>query len=103
MLQFSQANVFGLSLDVPSPFHQILVCGTAILPQLRRFWDSFRGEIANKGPYNVSIGAMRLRLPDLQGDNNQAKKLWVGELPEEWKDIEGVLQYGGLPYIPEII
>ena len=36
-LQSSLANVSGLSLDIFSPLHQILVCGTAILPQLRRF------------------------------------------------------------------
>ena len=59
--------------------------------------------MANEGPYNVSIGAMRLRLPDLQGDDNQAKKLRAAELPKEWEDIEGMLQYRGLPYIPEII
>ena len=64
-LQSSLANVSSLFLDVFSPLHQIFVCGTAVLPQLRRFWDSFQSEIANKGPYNVSIGAMRLRLPDL--------------------------------------
>ena len=102
-LQSSLANVSGLSLDIPSPLHQILVCGTAVLPQLRRFWDSFRGEIANKGPYNVSIGALRLWLPDLQGNNNQAKKLRAAELTEGWEDIKEVLQYGGLLYIPEII
>ena len=61
------------------------------MPQLRWFWDSFRGEIANKGAYNVSIGAMRLRFPDLQGDDNQARKLRATELPERWEDIEGVL------------
>ena len=102
-LQSSQANVSSLSLNISSPLHQILVCGIAVLPQLRRFWDSFRGEVANEGPYNVSIGAMRLRLPDLQGNDDQARKLRVAELPEGWEDIEGVLQYGGLPYIPEII
>ena len=31
-LQSSLANVSGLSLDVLSPFYQILVCGTAGLP-----------------------------------------------------------------------
>ena len=46
---------------------------------------------------------MRLRLPDLQGDDKQARKLRAAELPEGWEDIKGVLQYGGLPYIPEII
>ena len=97
------ANVSGLSLEIPSPLHQILVCGTAVLPQLRRFSDSFQSEIVNEGPYNVSIGAMRLRLSDLQGDNNQAKKLRAAELLEGWEDIKGVFQYGGLPYISEII
>ena len=46
---------------------------------------------------------MRLRLPDLQGNDNQVRKLRAAELLKGWKDIEGVLQYRGLPYIPEII
>ena len=46
---------------------------------------------------------MKLRLPDVQGDNNQARKLWAADLSERWKDIEGVFQYGGLLYILEII
>ena len=69
-LQSSLADVSGLFLDVFSPFQQILVCGIAVLPQLRQFWDSFQSKIANKAPYNVSIGAMRLKLPDLQSDDN---------------------------------
>ena len=89
-LYSSLANVSGLSLDVPSPLYQILVCGTAILPQLWRFWDSFQSEIANEGPYNVSIGAMRLRLLDLQGDDNHAKKLRTADLPEGWENIKEV-------------
>ena len=90
-LQSFLANVSGLSLEIPSPLHQILVCETAVLPHLRWFWDSFQGEIANKGPYNISIRAMRLRLSDLQGNDNQARKLRATEVPEEWEDIEGVL------------
>ena len=46
---------------------------------------------------------MRLRLPDLQGDDNQVRKLQAAELPEGWEDIERVLQYKGFLYIPEII
>ena len=46
---------------------------------------------------------MRLRLPELQGDDDQARILRAADLPEEWEDIEGVLQYGGFPYILEII
>ena len=102
-LQFSLANVSGLSLDVPSLFYQILVCFTTVLLQLWRFWDFFQSKIANEGPYNVNIRAMRIRLPDLQSDNNQARKLQAADFLEGWEDIEGVLQYEGLFYIPKII
>ena len=102
-LQSSLANVSGFSLDISSPFHQILVCGTAVLPQLRRFWDFFQSEIANEGPYNVSIRAMKLRLLDLQSDDDQVRKLQAADLPKRWKNIERVLQYGGLPYTSENI
>ena len=46
---------------------------------------------------------MRLRLPELQSSDNQVKKLRAVELLEGWEDIEGVLQYGDLFYIPKII
>ena len=59
--------------------------------------------IANEGSYNVNIGAMRLRLPNLQGDDDQGRKLQAADLLEGWEDIEGVLQYRGFPYIPKII
>ena len=47
---------------------------------------------------------MRLRLSELQ-ENDEEAKLFRGAagLPEGWKDVERVLQYQGLPYIPEII
>ena len=74
-LQSSLANISGLFLDVSSPLYQILICGTAVLPQLQRFWDFFQSKIAYKGPYNIYIRAMRLRLSDLQSNDNQARKL----------------------------
>ena len=46
---------------------------------------------------------MKLRLPDLQGNDDQARKLRVAELSERWENIEGVLQYEDLPYISKII
>ena len=46
---------------------------------------------------------MRLRLLDLQSNDDQAKKLRATDLPEGWEDIKEVLQYGRLPYIPKII
>ena len=46
---------------------------------------------------------MKLRLSELQENDEEAKLLRdSADLPEGWEDIEGVLQYRGLPYIPEI-
>ena len=86
-----------------SPLHQVLICGTTVLPQLHRFWDSIRGEIAQDSPYIANIGGIRLQLPELQDEDEEAKVLRAGGLPEGWEDVEGVLQYQGLPYVPEII
>ena len=46
---------------------------------------------------------MNLRLPELQDNDEEAKALRAGGLPEGWEEVEGVLQYQGLPYVPEII
>ena len=47
---------------------------------------------------------MRLRLSELQENDDEAKLLrGSADLPEGWEDVEGVLQYQGLPYVPEII
>ena len=47
---------------------------------------------------------MRLRLSELQEKNEEKKRLRGSEgLPEDWEDVEGVLQYRGLPYVPEMI
>ena len=57
-----------------------------------------------EGPYQVSIGAMRLRLSELQENDKETKLLKdSADLPEGWENVEGVLQYQGLPYILEII
>ena len=46
---------------------------------------------------------MRLQLPELQDKDKEAKVLRAGGFPEGWKDVERVLQYQGLPYVPKII
>ena len=84
-LQSSLARVSGLSIlgmsvprtkqQVLSPLHQILICETVVLPQLRQFWDSIWSELADKGPYTAGIKSMRMRFPELQDDNKEAKKL----------------------------
>ena len=95
-LQSSLAKVSGLLVNSLSPLHQVLICGTTVLPQLHRFWDSLREEIARDSPYIANIGGMRLRLPELQDEDEEAKVLRAGGLPKGWEDVEGVLQYQGL-------
>ena len=47
---------------------------------------------------------MRLRLSELQENNEEAKLLrGAAGLLEGWEDVKGVLQYQGLPSVPEII
>ncbi len=96
----------GLSVgkqQVLTLLHQVLICGTVVLPQLCQFWDTIRSKLADEGPYTASIGGMRRKLPELQDDNKEAMKLRSEELPEGWEDIEQVLHYQGLPYVPKVI
>ena len=101
----TNASLARLSLpsSLPSHLHQVLICGTYVLPQLRHFWDGLRRELASEGPYKASIGGMRLRLQELQSEDKQARKLRVEQPVKDWQDIKGVLHHQGLPYVPEII
>ena len=75
----TNASLAGLSLLTPSSFslssylHQVLICGTYILPQLRQFWQGLQKELAQERPYIV--GGMRLRLHKLQAKDEKARKL----------------------------
>ena len=97
------AIFLGITLSDLSPLHQILVCGTHVLPKLRQLWNSLQSDMSRDSPY-ASIGGMRLRLSELQ-ENDDKVKLFRGsaDLPEGWKDVKGVLQYQGLQYVPKII
>lgn len=44
-----------------------------------------------------------LRLPELQENNVDAKKIQLKDLLKNWEDVESVLQYYGLPYILNIL
>ena len=57
------------------PQHQVLICETYALPQLRYFWSIFKIKLANKRPYKASIANMRLKLQELQEPNNKAQEL----------------------------
>ena len=73
-----------------SPLHQVLICGTHVLPQLCRFWKLLRGELAIEGPYQQAcIGGMRLRLPELQAEDQTARKIREQSLKDGWEEIEG--------------
>ena len=101
----TSASLAGLNLSssssFPSQLHQVLICGTYVLPQLQQFWQGLRKELAQEGPYIV--GGMRLRLHKLQAKDKYACKLRAKQLAKDWRDINGVLHHQGLPYVPEII
>ncbi len=44
-----------------------------------------------------------MRLPELQNDDKEAMKLRSEGLSEGWEDIEQVLYYQDLPYVPKVI
>ena len=73
-----------------------------VLTQLKEFRNLFKSKLSSEGLYTVSIGGMRLRLQELQAEDEQARKT-KAEHSEGWDNINGVLHHQGLPYIPEII
>ncbi len=44
-----------------------------------------------------------MKLPELQDDNKEAKKLRLKRLSEGWEDIKEMLHYQSLPYISKVI
>ena len=63
----------------------------------------FQVELGAEGLYQVSIGAMRLRLSELQESDNEARKIRVKGLKSDYEKVDGVLHYQGLPFVPEAI
>ncbi len=70
---------------------------------MRQFWDIFQKELAAVDPYTTSIEGIKIELLELRDDNKEAKKLRSERLLEGWEDIEQVLYYQGLLYIPKVI
>ena len=86
------------------PLQQVLIYNTYVLPQLCQFWEELRGELAGKRLYQREcIGDLRLRLPELQAENQIARKIRKKGLKEDWEEIDGVLHREGFLYLPEII
>ena len=100
----SNASLLGLStLAKLLPLHRILICGTQVLPQLRQFWDTFRAELDAEGPYQVSIGAMRLKLSELQESDDKPRKIRSERLKNDYEEVDRVLHHQGLLFVPEAI
>ncbi len=70
-------SLLGLALAADlSPLHQVLIYETHVLPQLCQFWTRLRGELAQEGPYQqASIGGRRLRLSELQAEDQEARRM----------------------------
>ena len=51
----------------------------------------------------MSIGSMRMRLPELQDNDKEAKKLRSKGLQENWENIKQVLYYQAFPYASKVI
>ena len=102
----TNASLAGLSFlaaslsSLLSHLHQVFICGTYVLSQLRQFWQGLQKELVQEGPYVV--GGIRLRLQELQAKDEQARKTRA-EYLEGWDNINGMLHHQGLPYVPEII
>ena len=105
-MQFSLINAslsgFSISAELLC-FHQNLICGTHVLPQLRQFWATFRAKLDDESLYRVSINAMRLRLLELQKSDNEAQKIRAEKLKDDYEEIDRVLHYQGLLFVPEAI
>ena len=95
----TNASVFGISSTSSSsssltPLHQVLICGTNVLPPLLQFWDMLREELAAEGLYK--LGGMRLRLQELQEKNVHTQKIRAEMLGKDgWEDSEGILHHQG--------
>ena len=67
-LQNSLTNIslarlsFLSSSSLPSYLHQVLIWGTYVLPQLRKFWNLFQSKLSSKSFYTNSISGIKLRL-----------------------------------------
>ena len=87
----------------PSHLHQVLICRTYVLSQLREFLGSLQSKLLDEGFYTASIDGMRLRLYKLQVEDDHACKLRAEQLVKDWQDIDNMLHHQSLSYISQII
>ncbi len=104
-----RASLAGLSLlgheTALMPLYQVFICGTHVLQRLYQFWTQLRGKLANKRPYQqASIGGLRLQLPELQVEDQEARRVREQGPKNGWEEnADRVLCHQGLLYVPEIV
>lgn len=81
-LQFLLAKISSLAANQLSLLYQILICRTIFLSQLYQFWNSIQNKIGQASFYIAIIESIRLQLPRLQNNEEEAKTLRSGGLPE---------------------
>ena len=84
------------------PQHQVLICETYTLPQLRRFWSTLQTKLADEWLYEASIGSMRLRLQKLQETDCKIQELRQ-QKADGYEEIDKILHHQGLSFIPKAI
>ena len=99
----TNARAFSTSSAHVTSLKHVIICGTHALPDLCQSWQTFCQELAAESPYKASIGAIRLKLVELQVENGQVWKIKAEKLSRNWKDSNKILNHQDLPYVPEII
>ena len=67
------------------------------------FWDALQAKLNEERPYKANIGAMYLRLQELQETDSGAQKIRATPLQDGWKEVDGLLHHQGLPYMLKIV
>ena len=62
-----------------------------VISQIYQFWKILWIKLAYKKPYMANIGAVNLRLSELQEKNLEVKELKSKDLSKNWEDLKGVL------------
>ena len=86
-----------------SLLHRVFICRMYVLTEVQQFWNTLWAKLNNKRPYKTNIGAIHLKLQELQKTNLRAQEMRTIQLQEGWEDVNGILHYEVLSYMVEIV
>lgn len=81
----------------------ILIFSFYILLQLCQSWDNIEMAWLNKGLHKATLAAMKLKETNLQKFDKQAQKIRIEGLSEGCKEINKVIYYRGISFVPIMI